>query len=174
MMVVKDPIHDSDLQSQPQFPTATSTKFPAHGLQQPQPPPQLAGRCCGCCWSEFSDIWWAIWSSEARSDIVTIIELRFNWERLNRSVAACVGRPSTATATAIWLHIAVAIENRCPEWGPLKGNLKCVHIFCFNVQRYFFNSFDSFIWFILLFDFYLNKFYLIFLVRENYSLEGRG
>ena len=56
---VKGPIHDSDLQSQPQFPTATSTKFPVYGLQQPQPPPQLAGRCCGCCWSEFSDIWWA-------------------------------------------------------------------------------------------------------------------
>ena len=116
---LKGPIHDSDLQSQPQFPTATSTKFPVYGLQQPQPPPQLAGRCCGCCWSEFSDIWWAIWSSEARSDIVTIRELRFNWERLNRSVAACVGRPSTATATAIWPHIAVAIENRCRGWGPL-------------------------------------------------------
>ena len=36
---------------------------------------------------------------------------------MNRSVAACVGRPSTATA--IWLHIAVAIENRCRGWGPL-------------------------------------------------------
>ena len=35
--------------------------------------------------------------------------------RLNRSVAACVGRP----ATAIWLHIAVAVENRCRGWGPL-------------------------------------------------------
>ena len=115
---LKGPIHDSDLQSQPQFPTATSTKFPVYGLQQPQPPPWLAGRCCGCCWSEFSDIWWAIWSSEARSDIVTIRELRFNWERLNRSVAACVGRPSTATATAIWLHIAVAVENRCSGLGP--------------------------------------------------------
>ena len=44
---LKGPIHDSDLQSQPQFPTATSTKFPVYGLQQPQPPPQLAGRCCG-------------------------------------------------------------------------------------------------------------------------------
>ena len=32
---VKGPIHDSDLQSQPQFPTATSTKFPVYGLQQP-------------------------------------------------------------------------------------------------------------------------------------------
>ena len=41
---LKGPIHDSDLQPQPQF---------------PQPPPQLAGRGCGCCWSEFSDIWWA-------------------------------------------------------------------------------------------------------------------
>ena len=40
-----------------------------------------------------------------------------NWERLNRSVAACVGRPSTATA--IWLHIAV--ENRCRWWGPIRG-----------------------------------------------------
>ena len=117
MLSVKGPIHDSDLQSQPQFPTPISTKFPVYGLQQPQPPPQLAGRCCGYCWSEFSDIWWAIWSSEARSDIVTIRELRFNWERLNRSVAACVGRPSTATA--IWVHIAVAIENRCRGWGPL-------------------------------------------------------
>ena len=38
----------------------------------------------------------------------------------NRSVAACVGRPSTAAATAIWLHIAVAIENRCRGWGPLE------------------------------------------------------
>ena len=56
---VKGPIHDSDLQSQPRFPTATSTKFPVYGLQQPQPPPWLADRCCGCCWSEFSDIWWA-------------------------------------------------------------------------------------------------------------------
>ena len=56
---VKSPIHDSDLQSQPRFPTATSSKFPVYGLQQPQPPPWLAGRCCCCCWSEFSDIWWA-------------------------------------------------------------------------------------------------------------------
>ena len=51
-------------------------------------------------------------------------ELRFNWERLNRSVAACVGRPSTAIATAIWLHIAVAIEDRCRGWGPLGYVLK--------------------------------------------------
>ena len=36
---LKGPIHDSDLQSQPRFPTATSTKFPVYGLQQPQPPP---------------------------------------------------------------------------------------------------------------------------------------
>ena len=57
MARLKGPIHDSDLQSQPQFPTATSTKFPVYVLQQPQPQPQLAGR--GCCWSEFSDIWWA-------------------------------------------------------------------------------------------------------------------
>ena len=56
---LKGPIHDSDLQSQPRFPTATSTKFPVYGLRQPQPPPWLADRCCGCCWSEFSDIWWA-------------------------------------------------------------------------------------------------------------------
>ena len=49
--------------------------------------------------------------------LLSIRELRFNWERLNRSVAACVGRPSTATA--IWLHIAVAVENRCRGWGPL-------------------------------------------------------
>ena len=56
---LKGPIHDSDLQSQPRFPTATSTKFPVYGLRQSQPPPWLAGRCCGCCWSEFSDIWWA-------------------------------------------------------------------------------------------------------------------
>ena len=54
---LKGPTHDSDFQPQPQFPTATSTKFPVYGLQQPQLPPQLAGR--GCCWSEFSDIWWA-------------------------------------------------------------------------------------------------------------------
>ena len=47
--IVKGPIHDSDLQSQPQFPTAISTKFPVYGLQQQQPPPQLACRCCGCC-----------------------------------------------------------------------------------------------------------------------------
>ena len=120
--IIKGPIHDCDLQSQPQFPTATSTKFPVYGLQQPQ----LAGRCCVCCWSEFSDIWWAIWSSKARSDIVTIKELRFNWERLNRSVAACVGRPSTATA--IWLHIAVAIENRCRGWGPLELSTISLHL----------------------------------------------
>ena len=44
-----------------------------------------------------------------------------NWERLNRSVAACVGRPSTATATAIWLHIAVAIEIAVVD-GALKRN----------------------------------------------------
>ena len=56
---LKGPIHDSDLQPQPQFPTATSTKFPVYGLQQPQPPPQLAGRGGGCSWSEFSDTWWA-------------------------------------------------------------------------------------------------------------------
>ena len=56
---LKGPIHDSDLQSQTRFPTATSTKFPVYGLRQPQPPPWLADRCCGCCWSEFSDIWWA-------------------------------------------------------------------------------------------------------------------
>ena len=30
-----------------------------------------------------------------------------------------MGRPSTATA--IWLHIAVAVENRCRGWGPFKG-----------------------------------------------------
>ena len=36
---IKGPIHDSDLQSQPRFPTATSTKFPVYGLRQPQPPP---------------------------------------------------------------------------------------------------------------------------------------
>ena len=30
-----------------------------------------------------------------------------------------MGRPSTAIATAIWLHIAVAIEDRCRGWGPL-------------------------------------------------------
>ena len=52
---LKGPIHDSNFQ--PQFPSATSTKFPVYGLQQPQP--QLAGRGCGCCRSEFSDIWWA-------------------------------------------------------------------------------------------------------------------
>ena len=54
---LKGPIHDSDLQSQPRFPTATSTKFTVYGLRQPQPPPWLADRCCG--WLEFSDIWWA-------------------------------------------------------------------------------------------------------------------
>ena len=47
--LIKGPIHDSDFQPQPQFPTATSTKFPVYGLQQPQPPPQLAGRGGGCC-----------------------------------------------------------------------------------------------------------------------------
>ena len=52
---------------------------------------------------------------------INFIIIIINWERLNRSVAACVGRPSTATATAIWLHIAVAIENRCRGWGPLQN-----------------------------------------------------
>ena len=42
-----------DLQRQPR------PNFPVYGLRQPQPPPWLADRCCGCCWSEFSDIWWA-------------------------------------------------------------------------------------------------------------------
>ena len=46
-----------------------------------------------------------------------------NRERLNRSVAACVGRPSTATATAIWLHIAVAIEIAVVD-GALYRHLK--------------------------------------------------
>ena len=36
---------------------------------------------------------------------------------MNRSVAACVDRQSTATATAIWLQIAVAVENRCRVWA---------------------------------------------------------
>ena len=52
---IKGPIHDSNFQPQPQFPTAILTKFPVYGLQQPQ----LAGRGCGCCRSEFYDIWWA-------------------------------------------------------------------------------------------------------------------
>ena len=56
---LKGPTHDSNFQPQPQFSTATSTKFPVYGFQQPQPQPQLAGRGCGCCRSEFSDIWWA-------------------------------------------------------------------------------------------------------------------
>ena len=56
---IKGPIHDSNFQPQPQFPTATSTKFPVYGLQQPQPQPQIAGRGGGCCRSELSDIWWA-------------------------------------------------------------------------------------------------------------------
>ena len=103
---LKGPIHDSDLQSQLRFPTATSTKFPVYGLRQPQPPPWLADRCCGCCWSEFSDIW-RRFGHQRRGPALLLSE---NWERLNRSVAACVGTPSTATATAIWLHIAVAIE----------------------------------------------------------------
>ena len=34
-------------------------QIPVYGLQKPQPQPQLAGRGCGCCRSEFSDIWWA-------------------------------------------------------------------------------------------------------------------
>ena len=69
---VKGPIHDtddSDLQSQPRFPTATSTKFPVYGLRQPQPPPWLADRCCGCCWSEFSDIWSSLIRSIFRSEV---------------------------------------------------------------------------------------------------------
>ena len=62
MSPIKGPIHDSNFQPQPQFPTATSTKFPVYGLQQPQPQPQLAGRGCGCCRSEFSDIWGGVWA----------------------------------------------------------------------------------------------------------------
>ena len=57
LLCLKGPIHDSNFQPQPLFPTATSTKFPVFGLQQPQP--QLAGRGCSCCRSEFSDNWWA-------------------------------------------------------------------------------------------------------------------
>ena len=57
-----------------------------------------------------------------------------NWERLNRSVAACVGRPSTATATAIWLHIAVAIEIAVVDgalyWG-LVSSLQVSRNTCF-------------------------------------------
>ena len=51
----KGPHTRQQFQPQPQFPTATSIKFPVYGLQQPQ----LAGRGCGYCRSEFSDIWWA-------------------------------------------------------------------------------------------------------------------
>ena len=53
---IQGPVHDIDFQPQPR--SATATKFPVHGIQQPQP--RFAGRGCGCCRSEFSDILWAI------------------------------------------------------------------------------------------------------------------
>ena len=108
-----DPVHDSDLKPQPQSPMATATKFPACGLQQPQPQPRFAGRGCSCCLSEISDFLWAI--SEF-SDIYNT-ELRFNWERSKKSVVACVGRPPTATTN--WLQFLVAVGNRCRVWVPL-------------------------------------------------------
>ena len=111
---VKGPIHDSDLQSHRDFQRQPRPNFPCMGSGNRNHHHDLQIAVAVAVDQNFL-IFSGRFGHQRRGPTLLLSE---NWERLNRSVAACVGRPSTATATAIWLHIAVAIEIL----GPLKGN----------------------------------------------------
>ena len=106
-----------------------------HNLQPQQATPTTTAICrwrCSCFRSEFSDIMWII----LEFSNICNTELRFNWERLNRTAAACVGKPQLQSGYRSWLRLEVAVVYGALIGGKLNYYSKIYFVWNFELLSY--------------------------------------